>query len=51
MKSTVIYDSTTIQEFLQRAILEYDAHRQNRGQWLDPQIAQQLVDHLQSASP
>ncbi|KIK53347.1 hypothetical protein GYMLUDRAFT_49357 [Collybiopsis luxurians FD-317 M1] len=44
-------ESTSIQELLRRALLEYDAHKQNRGlrfQSLEPQAAQQLVDYLQS---
>ncbi|KIK53340.1 hypothetical protein GYMLUDRAFT_938090 [Collybiopsis luxurians FD-317 M1] len=43
--------NTSIQDLLRRALLELDAHKQNRSlrfQWLHPQAAQQLVDHLQS---
>ncbi|KIK65019.1 hypothetical protein GYMLUDRAFT_382205 [Collybiopsis luxurians FD-317 M1] len=43
-------NARTVQDLLQRALLEYDASRQNRSlryQWLEPQAAQQLVDHLQ----
>ncbi|KIK53357.1 hypothetical protein GYMLUDRAFT_938227 [Collybiopsis luxurians FD-317 M1] len=45
------HGSTSIQDLLRRALLELDAHKQNRSlrlQWLEPQAAQQLVDHLQS---
>ncbi|KIK63204.1 hypothetical protein GYMLUDRAFT_41532 [Collybiopsis luxurians FD-317 M1] len=44
-------DGSRIQDLLQRALLEYDARKQNRSlryQWLEPRTAQQLVDYLQS---
>ncbi|KIK55144.1 hypothetical protein GYMLUDRAFT_48095, partial [Collybiopsis luxurians FD-317 M1] len=44
-------NESTIQDLLRCALLEYDAQKQNRSlrfQWLEPHMAQQLVDHLQS---
>ena len=48
------HESISIQKILRRALLEYDSQKQNRSlrfQWLELQTAQQLVDHLQWASP
>ncbi|KIK53330.1 hypothetical protein GYMLUDRAFT_937969 [Collybiopsis luxurians FD-317 M1] len=44
-------ESTSMDKIFQRALLEYEAQKQNRGlrfPLLEPQAAQQLVDHLQS---